>query len=77
MAARTLKPRHQDEIRAKIQGSAIIHRLMECHKGNLVLTDQQVSCGKILLNKVLPDLKAVEMTGDLDLTHKVRGWKKL
>jgi hypothetical protein len=55
----------------------IIQRLNQCIKGELFLTPEQVSCSKILLNKVLPDLKAVEMSGDLDLTHKVRGWKKL
>jgi hypothetical protein len=76
MAAR-LKTRHQDDIRSKIQGSMIIQRLNQCIKGELFLTPEQVSCSKILLNKVLPDLKAVEMSGDLDLTHKVRGWKKL
>ena len=77
MAGRPIAKRHQDDIRSKIQGSMIIHRLNKCAKGELFLTTEQVNCAKILLNKVLPDLKAIEMTGDLDLTHKVRGWKKL
>ena len=59
-----MRKRHQDDVRAKIQASNIIHRLMLCYDGQLQLTSEQISIGKILLNKVLPDLKAIELTGE-------------
>lgn len=64
MAARSMRIRHQEDIRAKIQASHIIHRMMLAYNGELVLTPEQISVGKCLLNKVLPDLKAIELTGE-------------
>lgn len=61
MAARTRKIRHDDNTRAKIKASMIINRLTDCLNGKVALDAQQVSCGKTLLNKVLPDLSAVEL----------------
>ena len=58
MAARTGKIRHDDETRAKIKAAQIINRLQACVDGLVELSPQQVSCAKILLNKVLPDLSA-------------------
>ena len=66
MAARVRKIRHDDETRAKIQAAQIINRFMDCVNGNIVLDAQQVSCGKALLAKVLPDLQAVTHNGDND-----------
>jgi hypothetical protein len=68
MAARIRKT-HQDEIRAKIQVSQLIHRVHEYANGNL--TDEEVSPNrlnaiKLLLNKALPDLSSVEITGDAE-----------
>lgn len=60
MAARTVKIRHDEETRAKIQAANIIHRLQQCIMGEITLDAQQVSCAKALLNKVLPDLTYVE-----------------
>lgn len=64
MAARVHKIRHDDETRAKIQAAQIINRFTKCVNGEIELTAQQVSCGKTLLDKVLPDLKATELTGE-------------
>ena len=64
MAARTVKIRHDAETRAKIQAAQIINRFMACLNGEIELTPQQVSCGKTLLAKVLPDLSAVEHSGE-------------
>jgi hypothetical protein len=64
MAARSTKIRHDDETRAKIQAAQIINRFHKCLMGEVELDAQQVSCGKTLLNKVLPDLQSVAM--DLD-----------
>lgn len=66
MAARTLRPRHQDEIRQKIQTTQIINRLHKAIDGEVELTSTQVSCAKILLDKSLPNLQATEISGDPD-----------
>ena len=64
MAGRPVGKRHQDDIRAKIQASHIINRLYAGFTGEVELTSDQINIGKALLNKVLPDLKAVEYSGD-------------
>ena len=65
MAAR-LKPRHQDEIREKIQVSNLITRVQKYALGEL--SDEDISSNrlnaiKLLLAKTLPDLSSVEMSG--------------
>lgn len=60
---RRLNPRHQDMVRAKIQASAIVHRLTECIKGKIDLSAQQVSAAKILLDKSIPNLTSTELSG--------------
>ena len=66
MAARTRKILHDDETRAKIQAAQIINRFQDCLNGNITLDAQQVSVGKALLNKVLPDLSATTLQGGED-----------
>ena len=66
LAGRPMCRRHQDDVRSKIQASAIINRLMKAYDGDIELTAIQVNIGKTLLDKVLPDLKAIEMSGDAD-----------
>lgn len=74
--ARPMGKRHQEDVRAKIQASQIINRLYAGFTGEVELTNEQVNIGKTLLNKVLPDLKAVEHSGDSDapVEHVFR-WK--
>lgn len=64
MAGRPLGKRHQDDVRKKIQASQIINRFMSAFNGEVELTQTQVNIGKALLDKALPDLKAIEHTGD-------------
>lgn len=66
MPARTRKIRHDDETRAKIQAAQIINRFQKCIDGEIELTTQQVSCGKTLLDKVLPSLQATELSGTVE-----------
>jgi hypothetical protein len=66
MAARTRKILHDDETRAKIQAAQIINRFQQCLEGTITLDAQQVSVGKALLNKVLPDLQSTTLKGDKD-----------
>ena len=68
MAARVAKIRHDDETRAKIQAAQIINRLQDCVNGNVTLDAQQVSSAKALLNKVLPDLSAVSLDAQHDVS---------
>lgn len=66
MPARTNKIRHDEQTRAKIQAAQIINRLHGHVMGKVELDAAQVSSAKVLLNKVLPDLKAVEINGAED-----------
>ena len=66
LAGRPMGRRHQDDVRKKIQATQIINRFWEVFEGKLELTNQQVNIGKTLLDKVLPDLKAIELSGDAD-----------
>jgi hypothetical protein len=63
MPARTKKIRHDEDTRSKIQAAQIINRLNDHINGKVSLDVSQVSAAKVLLNKVLPDLKAVELMG--------------
>lgn len=66
MPARVKKIRHDDETRSKIQAAQIINRFHACLMGEIVLDAQQVSVGKTLLAKVLPDLSTTTIKGDID-----------
>lgn len=63
MAARTLRTRHSDEIRAKIQASQLINRLTKHALGEVELSATQIRAIEILLKKSVPDLTAVELSG--------------
>ena len=69
MAARKKKIRHDEETRAKIQATQLIHRLHSCVMGEVELSSQQVSAASTLLNKVLPNLQAVDMAVEKDNTE--------
>jgi len=70
MAGRKGGFRHNQDTRDKIQASSLINRLMDHIESEEPKLDaSQVNAAKALLNKVLPDLKAVEHSGEL--THDV------
>jgi len=52
MAAR-LKPRHQEDVKAKIKVSNIIDRLEKHVAGEIELTAAQVTSARILLDKTM------------------------
>lgn len=55
---------HPDDVKAKIQASQLINRLTDHALSSEPIMDaSQVNAAKILLNKVIPDIKAVELTG--------------
>lgn len=66
MAARIRTIKVDDRWRAKIQASQLVNRLNEHIKAPIdqpVLSKSQIDAIRLLLNKVAPDLKAVEVTG--------------
>lgn len=66
MPARTLRPRHQDEIRTKIQASQLVNRLTNHALGKLdkPMDATQVQAARILLGKTLPDLSQIQGPGE-------------
>jgi hypothetical protein len=55
---------HPDEVKAKIQASQLINRLTAHALSDEPIMDaSQVTAATRLLNKVVPDLKAMELTG--------------
>lgn len=64
MAGRAPGFRHNEDTRNKIKAQQLINRLMtHINADEPVLDASQVNAAKALLNKVLPDLKAVEHSG--------------
>ena len=65
MATRTLRPRHQDEVRTKIQTSQLVNVLQNHALGNgeEEISPSRMKAIEILLRKSLPDLSSVEMSG--------------
>lgn len=65
MAGRKAGYRHNEDTRAKIRASQLINRLQAHVDADEPLLDaSQVNAAKSLLNKVLPDLKAIEHRGE-------------
>ena len=52
--------------RERIAGTKIIDRLVKHINGEIELSPSQVASARILLNKVLPDLKSVEMQASIE-----------
>lgn len=56
---------HPDAVREKIKASQLINRLTDHALSDAPLMDaSQVNAARALLGKVLPDLKATEITGE-------------
>lgn len=70
MAGRKAGFRHNQDTRDKIKAGVIIERLTRHIESDTPLMDaSQVNAAKVLLNKVLPDLSAVSLDGDLRHEH--------
>lgn len=63
MAARIRKIRHDEETRARIKTSQLINRLTNHAVGKVKLTSTQVRAIEVLLDRSLPKLTAVELSG--------------
>lgn len=75
-AGRPIGRRHQEDVRGKIQATQIINRLYSAFQGEVELTAIQVNIAKTLLDKVLPDLKAIEQTTQLSADIEVYAWQE-
>lgn len=67
MAARKLRTKHSDEVRSKIQVSNLLTRVHKYAMGELDdedISPNRLNAIKLLLNKVLPDLSSVQISGD-------------
>lgn len=75
MPARTVKIRHDEETRAKIQTSQLLNRLNDHVFGKdgtaVEISQTQMKAIEILLRKTLPDLAAVQISGDEDSPVKL------
>jgi hypothetical protein len=74
MAARTVKIRHDEETRAKIQTSQLINRLQDHVFGSVEISQTQMKAIELLLKKTLPDLSAVQVGGDEQAGPVVVTW---
>lgn len=76
MAAR-LRKTHQDDVRKKIQATQLINRLTNHALGKVDMNATQVQAIRILLDKSLPNLAAVEHSGNDDspVVHAFK-WKE-
>ena len=64
---------HDTKTREKIQTSQLINRLQDNAFGKVELTRGQLKSIEILLKKTLPDLQAIEHTGEVDQNVTVKG----
>lgn len=74
MAAR-LQRRHDEETRKRIKATQLVNRLHSIAMGEVEADPTQVQAARALLNKVLPDLKAVEVGGTGENGEIVCRWK--
>lgn len=70
MAARVNKIRHDDETRKKIQASQLINRLQDYALNGGEMDPSRIKAIEILLKKTLPDLSAIDHSGDVTLRHE-------
>jgi len=69
----------QQHVRDKIQTTQLVKRLMlHSLADSDIMTTSQVNAAKILLNKVIPDMKAIEHSGEVDgnITFAKPAWLK-
>lgn len=68
MAARKRKVALSDDWKANIQAAQIMNRLYGHALGNVDMEKSQIDAAKIILAKILPDLKSMDFNGDVKFT---------
>lgn len=64
MAKRINRPGHSKRDKDRIRASQLLNRLDAFANGKTDMTTAQVMAARIVIGKVIPDLKSVEVTGD-------------
>ena len=72
MPARINKIRHDENTRAKIQVAHLCRRFQSHFDGEIELTTTQIQAGKILLDRALPVLQSVEVSGEITTSKVIR-----
>ena len=63
MAAR-LNRKHSEDIRKKIQAAVILERYQKHFRGEIELTATQIKVGDSLLDRSVPKLQQIQLTGE-------------
>lgn len=65
-----------DEMRAKVEAARkmikiedTVKQLQKCALGQINMTREQIKCAEILLKKALPDLREIEVKGEVNHKH--------
>jgi hypothetical protein len=66
MAARKHKVQHTQRDKDRIRASQLLNRLDLFANGKVLLSAAQVQAARIVIGKVVPDLKSIEVAGDPD-----------
>lgn len=64
MAARTNKRLHSERDKLRIRASQLLNRLNLFAYGKVRMDAAQVMAARVVIGKVVPDLKSIEVTGD-------------
>jgi hypothetical protein len=70
---------HSEQVRAKIQASALLTRLHSCAMGDIELTPTQLNAINSLLDRSVPKLSQIQHTGEnggpiqMGVTLEVKG----
>lgn len=72
MAARTNKPYHEEKTKDLIRASQLLNRLNSFVNGEIELSPAQVNAAKIVIGKAIPDLRAIEHSGEIKSTMLVQ-----
>ena len=65
MAARTNKTTHAEKTKGLIRASQLLNRLYSHANDEIEMTSSQINAAKIVIGKYIPDLKAIEHTGEV------------
>ena len=72
MPPRINKIRHDENTRLKIKVGHLINRFQSHFDGELELSPTQIQAGKILLDRALPVLQSVEVSGEITTSKVIR-----
>ena len=68
MPARVNKIYHDEKTKRLIRASQLLNRLTAFANGEITLSQAQVNAAKIVIGKEIPDMCAIEVTGEV--THR-------